>query len=289
MGTRSAISVVRYIRKLCGGSQSILAEASDGHLYVVKFANNPQGPNIPFNESVGNELYRACGLAVPAWKPLLVTNSFLETNPACWFSMPTSRIVPNPGWCFGSQFLDSDGKRLLEILPGSFFGRVHNVWQFWLAWMVDICADHADHRQALFEERSDGRLNAFFIDHGHLFGGPKGDRQCSPRICRYLDGRIYCDISSKNITTIRNKLKSLKVDLLWQRAMNLPDEWRTKTALDSFSECLGRLSNVTLVQTLVDEVIEVHNRSTLSATSAYPQHRVLHSRVPIETAAGGRE
>lgn len=267
MRNGSALYIVRYIRKLCGCTQSILAEGSDGRLYVVKFANNPQGPNIPFNESVGSELYRACGLTVPEWKPLLVTNSFLESNPACWIAMPTSRLVPNAGWCFGSRFLGSEGKRLLEILPGSSIARVRNVWNFWLAWLVDICADHADHRQALFEERPDGRLSTVFIDHGHLFGGPHGIQKCGPRVSRYLDARIYRDLSSKNIATIQDRLKSLKVDLLWQQTLNLPDEWRTKTALDSFSECLGRLSSVALVQTLVDEVIEVHNRSTLSATA----------------------
>jgi hypothetical protein len=52
-------------------------EASDGHLYVVKFINNPQGLNVLFNEAVGTELYSIAGLSVPAWRPLLVTGDFV--------------------------------------------------------------------------------------------------------------------------------------------------------------------------------------------------------------------
>ena len=52
---KKTIAVTRHIQKLRGGSQPILAEASDGRLYVVKFANNPQGANLLFNESMGRD------------------------------------------------------------------------------------------------------------------------------------------------------------------------------------------------------------------------------------------
>src|ERR1039457_415092 len=116
---RSFSRVTRYIRNFHGGSQPILAQASDGLQYVVKFNNNLQGPNVPFNESVGSELYRACGLAVPSWKPLLVSDTFLDQNPDCWMQTPEGRLRPASGLCFGSRFLGAEGTRLLEILPGS--------------------------------------------------------------------------------------------------------------------------------------------------------------------------
>jgi len=49
--------VTQFIRKVRGGSQAILAKASDGRMYVVKFRNNHQGPNQLFNECMGTELY----------------------------------------------------------------------------------------------------------------------------------------------------------------------------------------------------------------------------------------
>jgi hypothetical protein len=199
--------------------------------------------------------------------------------------MPSGWLVPNQGWCFGSRFLGAEDKRLFEILPESYFGRVRNVWNFWLAWIVDVCADHADHRQALFEEGPDRQLNPFFIDHGHLFGGPKGDLRRGLRTSRYLDARIYQDLSPRNISTILTRLRDLNVDVVWQRAMELPDEWKTKTALDSLSECLNRLSQAQLMRTLVDEVIEVHEKRSTSCEHVLDIPSVLRPGVP--TAARG--
>jgi len=99
------VSLTGYIRSLRGGSQPILAQASDGHTYVVKFANNLQGPNLLFNESAGSELYRACGLAVPEWRPLEVSEDFLDENHDCWMQTPEGQLRPASGLCYGSRFL----------------------------------------------------------------------------------------------------------------------------------------------------------------------------------------
>lgn len=135
--------VKRFIRNLRGGSQPILAEASDGLLYVVKFANNLQGPNLAFNEAMGAELYRQLGLPVPDWKPLILRDAFIDNNPDCWIQTPYGRLRPAAGLCFGSRFLGGGGERLFEILPGSAFARVRNLRDFWLAWLIDVCASYS--------------------------------------------------------------------------------------------------------------------------------------------------
>jgi hypothetical protein len=45
--------------------------------------------------------------------------------------------------------------------------------------------------------------------------------------------------------------------------MGLPDDWKSKTTLDSFTECLNRLSHSQRMLTFVEEVIEAHTRSTI--------------------------
>lgn len=125
--------VTRHIRNLKGRSQPILVQASDGLLYVIKFIDNPQGPNLLFNECMGSELYHSFGLTVPSWKPILVTDSFLDQNPACWKQDMDGLGRPKAGLCFGSRFLGGDGIRLLEIIPGSSFSRVRNQDSFCLA------------------------------------------------------------------------------------------------------------------------------------------------------------
>ncbi|HMD78158.1 MAG TPA: hypothetical protein VKG86_12390 [Terracidiphilus sp.] len=255
------VVATQYIRNLRGGSQPILVQASDGLVYVAKFTNNLQGPNLPFNESMGSELYRLCGLAVPSWKPLLVTDSFLDQNTDCWMQTPEGRLRPASGLCFGSRFLGGDGVRLLEILPGTSFKRVRNQASFWLAWLVDICAEHVDNRQAVFVEDAEGWLNAFFVDHGHLFGGPKADLHKGFLASRYLDPRIYPDVSSEQLLDFHRVVLALDADKLWQTVQALPDDWKTVSAVNGFAKCLGRLSNNELLQNVADTISDAYQRT----------------------------
>ena len=93
--------------------------------------------------------------------------------------IPERRLRPASGLCFGSRFLGGNDKRLLEVLPGSSFKLVRIRVSFWLAWLIDVCADHVDNRQAIFVEYAGGWLDAHFIDHGHLFGGPGRTRRAT--------------------------------------------------------------------------------------------------------------
>lgn len=258
---KGLVLVTRYIRNLRGGSQPILAEASDGLLYVVKFTNNLQGANLPFNESMGSELYSAFGLAGPGWRPLLVTDSFLDQNPDCWMQTPEGPLRPATGLCFGSRYLGGDGTRLLEILPGTSFKRIGNRKSFWLAWLIDICAAHVDNRQAIFQEDAKGGLKAFFVDHGHLFGGAKGGELRHFSGSRYLDPRIYPGVSSLHLLNLQRAARCLDADRLWNQIDGLPDEWKTASALDGFSQCLDRLSNTKLLQNVADTMLDAHYRT----------------------------
>lgn len=265
--------LTRYVRNLPGGSQPILAQASDGLLYVVKFNNNLQGANLSFNESIGSELYRACGLSCPAWKPLLVTDAFLDKNRDCWMQTPVGSLRPSSGPCFGSRFLGGGGIRLLEILPGTNFKRVRNHQSFWQAWLIDICAWHADNRQAIFQEDADGGLNAFFVDHGHLFGGPNGELRRNFQASRYLDPRIYQSVSSHQLLCFQKIVRCLDVDQLWQQIQTLPDDWKTASALDSFTQSLDRLSTTNLLQNIVDTIVEAQRQANEREESKQPSER----------------
>jgi hypothetical protein len=271
--------ITHFLRNLRGGSQPILVQASDGLLYVAKFTNNLQGSNVPFNESAGSELYRGCGLRVPSWKPLLLTDSFLDRNPGCWMQDEVGPRRPASGLCFGSRFLGGEQLRLLEVLPRTSLSRVSNRKSFWLAWMVDICAGHADNRQALFLEDPSGWLNAFFVDHGHLFGGPSVNRGHHFLTSRYIDPRIYHGVSSQYILDCQRVAASLDVDRLWREVNALPAEWRTPSALDGFTQCLSRLSTTCLLQGVLDTMVDAQQRTYESERGEYEAGRRLPMRV----------
>jgi hypothetical protein len=273
-----------YVRKMPGSSQPILAEASDGHQYVVKFANNLIGPNLLFNESMGSELYRVFSLPVPRWEPILLTDSFIDRHPGLWMESPNGRLRPTPGLCFGSRFLGEREKPIFEILPDVKFKRIRNRMSFWLAWVIDVCAEHVDNRQAIFFEYFEGWLEAVFFDHGHLFGGPKADTKKGCFASRYLDSRIYPRISSEELLHIKEVLQALDADMLWKRAEAIPREWRRKEAITAFENCLQRISHPRLVQTVLDTINDALKRETkrqqeYSAGGLEPSFAIQRSRV----------
>jgi hypothetical protein len=206
-------------------------------------------------------LYRALGLAVPSWKPLLVADAFLDQNPDCWMETTGGRLRPEPCFCFGSRFLGGEGVRLQEILPGTSFKRVRNHQDFWLAWLIDICAQHADNRQAMFRESVEDGLTAFFFDHGHIFGGPKGDLRPHFMESRYLDSRIYQNVSSDYLLNLQRVVGCLDSEQLWKRVQALPSQWKTSSALDAFEQALNRLSTPILVQGILETMVDADERN----------------------------
>lgn len=254
--TKRTPFLMHLVSNLRGGSQPILAQASDGLLYVVKFANNPQGPNLAFNESMGCALYRACGLPSPSWKPLIVTDSFLENNRSSWMHTEEGILRPALGLCLGSAFLGGRDTRLIEFLPKNKFQQVRNRSDFWTAWLVDICASHADHRQAMFVENADGLLDAHFVDHGHMFHGTKGDSNLNFKASRYLDSRIYHPLSSREVADMRKIPQQLDTGRIWQSIDSLPSQWVNPSALCSLRECLDRLSTRELLRNVLDTIVD---------------------------------
>lgn len=53
-----SVHATQLIRKMHGGSQSILVRGNDERLYVVKLSDNQHGPNLLANEVLGSELLR---------------------------------------------------------------------------------------------------------------------------------------------------------------------------------------------------------------------------------------
>lgn len=251
--------VTHHIRNLRGGSQPVLAAASDGNIYVVKFAENPQGPHLPFNESMGTELYRLCGLPTAPWKVLEVTDSLLNLSPECWLNTPEGKRKPMAGPCFGSRFLWDQRSNMFDFLPGSHFKHVENAVQFWLAWLVDICANHRDYRQAIFWRKPSGRLMPVFIDFGRMFGGATGIESFRGlHESQYWDPRIYPRIDTATLLAFRKLSNTLDRDQVLRKLAVLPDEWKTDSAIQNLVTCLDRLSDISTVERILSEMAAIH-------------------------------
>ncbi len=280
------IFAIRHIRNLHGHSHPFLVEASDGYWYVVKSDVGGTGSNYLFNEYAGNALYRAYGLPVPAWKPILLTNQFIDENFSRWPTVFGDICPPQSGLAFGSRYLGGDGIRLLEVVPNSGFGRISNRSNFWLAWLIDICALHADSRQAVFQVWNQRLMQAVFIDHGHAFGGPRGDAKPHFRRPCYADERVYQPFDLGSNEAMLSRLKSLKSDLLWYQVQSMPYEWKTLSGFRQCADCLNRLENAKLLEEVVDTLREAVSHRQYCGNFIHERYQgakasLLLTRMPV--------
>ena len=104
----------RLIRKMRGGAQAHLMEASDGHFYVVKFTNNPQHRRILVNEWIASVFLDFLGISSPEVAMVEVSPQFLRENPEAYIQLGSRR-----------QELAQSGK---EALCGEVVGRQDQTW-----------------------------------------------------------------------------------------------------------------------------------------------------------------
>lgn len=227
----------RFIRKMRGGSQSCLVQASDEHYYVVKLLGNPQGSAVLFNEAFGTQLMRETGLPVPKWCPIELSDEFIDRNPGLWFETGTSgQQRPHAGLHFGSRLvIPDDSENLYELLPRSWFGLIRNRADFIGVLLFDLWANHADNRQAIFIQNIvDRSVKAIFIDQGYLFGA-RNDRQPNAAKALYLDSLIYTNLDiDSTISMWEARFLSFDCEKIASVAASgtIPTQWYTPGNLD---------------------------------------------------------
>ena len=72
---------VQHIRRMRGGAQGQLMLGADGHVYVVKFQNNPQHMRVLANEFLASRLATAAGLTAPEVDLVEVSSWLIEHTP----------------------------------------------------------------------------------------------------------------------------------------------------------------------------------------------------------------
>ncbi|MCU1334540.1 MAG: hypothetical protein JWO19_121 [Bryobacterales bacterium] len=173
----------RLIRKMRGGAQAHLMEASDGHSYVVKFHNNPQHRRILVNEWIASTFLHYLGIAAPEVAMVEVTESFLAGDSATYIQLGRERRAVTPGWHFGSRFPGDPVRTVVyDFLPDTLLDRVENLTDFRGVLAFDKWMGNADSRQAIFFRArvleplasEPHRLGfvAQMVDNGYVFEGP---------------------------------------------------------------------------------------------------------------------
>lgn len=174
----------RLLRKMRGGAQAHLIEASDGHAYVVKFENNPQHKRILANEWIASTFLQYLGISTPETAVVEVTPEFLAENPDVYMQLGTKRLEPTLGRHFGSRYPGDVARTVVyDFLPDTLLNKVANLNELAGILAFDKWMGNADSRQAIFYRARVGGLGstnspgvlgfvAQMMDNGYVFDGP---------------------------------------------------------------------------------------------------------------------
>jgi hypothetical protein len=170
----SLLTVTGVIRAPRGGSQSRLVMCNDGKLYVLKMHPNPQGPNMLANEALGSILLRGLGFLAPRWRQVTINLKTIRLFPDLAMCAADGGItLPDCGVHFGSEYLGGPLYHLFDFMPRSRSHTLRSTSQLLPIYLFDVWASHQDERQCVYQKLRDAALyDTFFIDNGHLFGGP---------------------------------------------------------------------------------------------------------------------
>jgi hypothetical protein len=149
-----AVLAVQQIRKMRGGAQGQLMLGADGHVYVVKFQNNPQHIRVLANEFLASRLAAAAGLTVPEVELMEVSSWLVENTPELEMDLGRTRVRCQAGLQFASRFVGGlMPGQVVDYLPEEQMAEVRNLGEFAGILALDKWTGNANGRQAVFTRR----------------------------------------------------------------------------------------------------------------------------------------
>ena len=223
-----AVTAVQHIRRMRGGAQGQLLLGSDGHLYVVKFQNNPQHTRVLANELLVSRLAAAVGLAVPQAELVEVSSWLIDNTPELEIDLGRTRVRCRPGLHFGSRFAGGTMPgQVVDYLPEDQLLEVKNLAEFAGILALDKWTGNANGRQAVYVRRArERRYKAVFIDFGYCFHAGEWRFEDSPLRGAFYRNDVYRGITGWNsFEPWLSLLETLPADTVWAAANEIPPEW----------------------------------------------------------------
>lgn len=234
------VAASRLIRKMRGGAQSHLIEATDGHQYVVKFINNPQHRRILVNEWLSGVLLRHLQIHSPEIVLIRLSDDFIQENQELSIVRGSQREQPVPGLHFGSRLaVNPDRVAIYDFLPDTLLGKIDNRSDFLGAVVFDKWVCNADSRQAVFFRararkwtplKGDAPARTGFfaqmIDHGFAFNGPHWGYPDSPMHGVYFRTSVYNEVHSlESFEPWLDMVRHFPMEVIDQAWKEIPPIW----------------------------------------------------------------
>jgi hypothetical protein len=214
---------------------------SDGHLYVVKFQNNPQHIRVLANELLATRLAEAIGLSVPATEIVDVSSWLIENTPEMYIELERTHERCIPGLQFGSRYVGGllPG-HVVDYLPEEHLSAVRNIAEFAGMLVIDKWTGNSNGRQAVFHrKRREKRYSATFVDQGYCFHAGDWTFSDAPLRGVYARNTVYEHITGwDDMEPWLGRVDSMAEEILWNIAESVPPMWYGGDARDM--ERLGR-------------------------------------------------
>ena len=210
-----AVLAVQQIRRMRGGAQGQLMLGADGHIYVVKFQNNPQHTRVLANELMASRLAAAVGLTVPETELVEVSSWLVDNTPELEIDLGRTRVRCRPGLQFGSRFAAGlMPGQVVDYLPEEQLTEVKNLGEF-------------AGRQAVFARRQrERRYKAVFIDFGYCFHAGEWRFEDAPLRGVYYRNDVYREVTGwESFEPWLSRLEVIPPETVWAAANDVPPDW----------------------------------------------------------------
>ena len=207
---KTSVRPRRVLRKMRGGTQSHLIEATDGEFYVLKSVNNPQHRRILVNEWLCAAFLRHLGIFAPHTTLIEITPEFAARQSELYVLLGSRRETVPPGIHLGSHVaVNPNQTAIFDFLPDKTLAKVENRQDFLGVLVFDKWVSQADSRQSVFfraRRREYAGLSsshsaaikfwAQMIDHGFAFNGSLWQFHDSPLQGHYFRPSVYDAVHS---------------------------------------------------------------------------------------------
>lgn len=223
-----AVTATQHIRRMRGGAQGQLMLGADGHLYVVKFQNNPQHLRVLANELLAARLAAAVGLTVPPTELIEVSPWLIDNTPELEIDFGRRRERCLPGLHFGSRFVGGlMPGQVVDYLPDRELAEVRNLGEFAGILALDKWTGNANGRQAVFARKPrERRYKAVFIDFGYCFHAGDWTFEDVPLRGVYYRNDVYRGITGwHSFEPWLTRIERLDAQIVWSVANEIPPAW----------------------------------------------------------------
>jgi hypothetical protein len=201
---------------------------ADGHVYVVKFQNNPQHIRVLANEFLATRLAAAAGLTAPEVELIEVTDWLVEKTPDLEIDLGRTRERCKPGLQFGSRFVGGlMPGQVMDFLPEEQMAEVRNLNEFAGILVLDKWTGNANGRQAVFARKQrERRYRAVFIDYGYCFHAGEWRFEDAPLRGVYYRNDVYREVSGwESFEPWLTRMETMSAETVWDAANEVPPEW----------------------------------------------------------------